>query len=118
MEKIRRGVFETNSSSTHSITMCMKSDFDRWKNGEVFRCEWGDKEWLTREEALERLRTDKYSPIEHPEDLDEDQLLEKLYDDGVYTYDTYWNEYLEGFEDEFTTPNGDTVIAFGQYGHD
>ena len=34
--QIRRGVFETNSSSTHSITMCMKSDYDRWSNGEGF----------------------------------------------------------------------------------
>ena len=27
--QVRRGVFETNSSSVHSITMCMKSDFDK-----------------------------------------------------------------------------------------
>lgn len=34
--QVRREVFETNSSSTHSITMCMKSDYDRWNNGEIF----------------------------------------------------------------------------------
>ena len=33
--QIRRGVFETNSSSTHSLTMCLKSDYDRWNRGEV-----------------------------------------------------------------------------------
>ena len=33
--QIRKGVFETNSSSTHSLVMCLKSDFDRWNNGEV-----------------------------------------------------------------------------------
>lgn len=34
-KQIRRGVFETNSSSVHSITMCTRSDFDRWKDGEL-----------------------------------------------------------------------------------
>lgn len=33
---VRRGTFETNSSSTHSITMCSKSEFDKWKNGEIY----------------------------------------------------------------------------------
>ena len=32
--QIRRGVFETNSSSTHSITLMMKKDYDRWQKGE------------------------------------------------------------------------------------
>ena len=31
--QIRKGVFETNSSSTHSLTICLKSDFDRWNRG-------------------------------------------------------------------------------------
>ena len=38
MRLIRRGAFETNSSSTHSITMCKESDFDKWKNGELYFC--------------------------------------------------------------------------------
>lgn len=38
MKIIRRGTFETNSSSTHSITMCKESDFDKWKNGELYYC--------------------------------------------------------------------------------
>ena len=36
MRLIRRNTFETNSSSTHSITMCTESDFDKWKNGELY----------------------------------------------------------------------------------
>ena len=32
---IRRGVFETNSSSTHSMTIVAKEDFDKWKKGEL-----------------------------------------------------------------------------------
>lgn len=33
--RIRCGVFETNSSSTHSICICTKEDYDKWKNGEM-----------------------------------------------------------------------------------
>ena len=32
--QIRRGVFETNSSSVHSITMCSSDEYDKWTKGE------------------------------------------------------------------------------------
>ena len=34
--QVRQGVFETNSSPTHTLTICSKDDFDKWKHGEVF----------------------------------------------------------------------------------
>lgn len=33
---IRNGVFETNSSSTHCLSMCEKSEFEKWVNGELY----------------------------------------------------------------------------------
>lgn len=33
MLNIRRNTFETNSSSTHSMVIAMKDDFDKWVNG-------------------------------------------------------------------------------------
>lgn len=52
MKLVRRGTFETNSSSTHSITMCKESDFDKWKNGEMYFCqdngEFYDEEGRTK----------------------------------------------------------------------
>jgi len=33
---IRRGVFETNSSSTHSITILSQKDYDKWRNEDLF----------------------------------------------------------------------------------
>lgn len=33
--KIRRGVFETNSSSVHSLVMCTDDDYYKWKKGEI-----------------------------------------------------------------------------------
>ena len=34
--QIRCGVFETNSSSVHSLTMCMESDYNRWSRENLF----------------------------------------------------------------------------------
>ena len=53
--QIRRGVFETNSSSVHSITMCTGSDFDRWTDGELLFWE-DEKKFGTREEIIENLK--------------------------------------------------------------
>lgn len=33
--QIRSGVFETNSSAVHAITMCMKNEYNKWENGEL-----------------------------------------------------------------------------------
>lgn len=35
MKIVRRGTFETNSSSTHSITICKKDEYDRFAEGEL-----------------------------------------------------------------------------------
>lgn len=34
--QIRMGVWETNSSLCHSLTMCTKEQFEKWKNGEIW----------------------------------------------------------------------------------
>lgn len=36
MKYIRRGTFETNSSSCHSITLASKKDYDMWADEEAF----------------------------------------------------------------------------------
>lgn len=36
MKTIRIGTFETNSSSTHSLTMCMKDEYEAWTRGEIY----------------------------------------------------------------------------------
>ena len=38
MIQIRKNVFETNSSSTHSLVMAVKSEFDKWEAGEYYYC--------------------------------------------------------------------------------
>lgn len=127
MKQTRYGVFETNSSSTHSITMCMKEDYDKWVNGETYLNEgrgwcsyskYKDKQFVTKEEAIDIITNNKYPPANLITCMDDDELIECFRENEIYTIENYENEYLENFEAKFTTPNGDAVVAFGQYGYD
>ena len=42
--QIRQGVFETNSSSEHSLAVVAYNDYERWKNGELVARSLGRKE--------------------------------------------------------------------------
>ena len=117
LRQIRRGVFETNSSSTHSITMCLKK-YDKWEIGEMYL---HDDVLVTKEEAIEELKNNKWFNQRNPDFnfTDEEAVNEILADYEYYTSKQYWDdEYLETFEDTYTTPRGDVVVAFGKYGHD
>ena len=129
--QIRRGVFETNSSSVHSLTMCMESDYNRWSRENLFLY-IGSGWWYpdnnkpeknhfyTREEAIEFEKTDKYVR-EDVNWTDEEEVNEILHDNEFYDYEYFWNEYCEYYEtfkETTTTPNGERVVAFGYYGHD
>ena len=127
MIQIRNGVFETNSSSTHSLVMCMKNDYDKWVNREVYlnnEAGWSsysgykNKQFVTKEEAIDIITNNKYPPDIDLFTMNNDELEEYFKDNEIYTFDNYDNDYLESFTEEFTTPNGDTVVSFGQYGYD
>lgn len=119
--QIRRNVFETNSSSTHSLTMMMKSDYERWHNEELYLYEggWGwefnqpvKNNLYTRDEAVEFAKSHRYYK-------DEKELNnEILRDMGFISWDEKYDEYFESFYEEFTTPSGETIVAFGEYGYD
>lgn len=123
MKQIRRGVFETNSSSVHSITMCMKSDFDKWKNGELYWARWDDK-FVTKEfveKDIEEWREEfcKIEPdyVQGDEEWEE-QFFEYINDDkNYYTYDEFNDVEYETYVDSFKTPSGEEVVSFGYYGN-
>jgi hypothetical protein len=119
--QIRRGVFETNSSSTHSLTMMMKSDYDRWQTEQLYLYEggygWKFKEPIknnlyTKDEVMKFAKNNRYYHGE--EEIDN----ETMRDMGFISWDDEGNEYLEGFYEGFTTPSGETIVAFGEYGYD
>ena len=95
--QIRKHVFETNSSMTHALTICTEEEFEKWKNGEVWWNHWN---------------SDEFIPVD--KNMDDDRE-----DEGYLTYGEFEDlEYEEVFEQKYTTPGGETVVAFGYAGHD
>lgn len=95
MKQIRKNVFETNSSSTHSITICTNEEFCMFESGEML--------------------FDTYS-----EELVMKSDVEKTNDE--YRYQTYYqyidDSHLEMYDEHYTSPSGDRIVAFGKYGYD
>ena len=86
MKQIRKGVFETNSSSSHSITICTQREFDEFKLG---------------------LRVLNWSDTLIP-------VSQK--DDDCITYEEWCEENLEKYVEKYQSPHGDKIVAFGTYG--
>lgn len=126
--QIRQSVFETNSSSVHSLTMCLKADWDKWMKEEVLMRKG---KFLETEKAMQENAEDlrKYANCSEEDIkayLDGELTLADLNVSRWYVAE-YWHTpdeddaYLEGsdyegFEKTFTTPSGDEVVAFGYYG--
>lgn len=125
--QIRRNVFETNSSSVHSITMCSKDDFEKWKNSDYyFYLPYGEPYVIgTREEMIELLKSQTWrdgTPVYSDIDWNNEKSVNDLFaEKNILTSDEYfdrYNEYLETFVEYYTTPKGEDVVAFGYYGYD
>lgn len=99
--KIRRNVFETNSSSTHSLTIVTSEDYKDWQDGKCLYNRW-DGEIKTLEE-VEKIK----------------ETQDHFYEDEWQTYEQYEDDWsLEQYSRTFTTPSGDTMVAFGKFGRD
>ena len=122
--KIRKGVFETNSSSTHSITMCNESDYNKWINGDLYLARWGykGKDFISREEYNADLKEyiDDYHKS-YPDEVYEDSELEEDFrsDNGYISYKEWCDDFdYETEKSEFVSEHGDKVIALCYYGND
>lgn len=120
--QIRRGVYETNSSSVHSITMCTGEEYSKWENNEILYWEEEDK-FGTREEIIEELKVRRWysGKLRYPDTNweDEDEVNDIFSDEQIKTYEEFFDdEWYETYFDTYITPNGEKVIAFGYYGHD
>ena len=124
--QIRRGVFESNSSSCHSLTMCTKAEYDEFEKGNMYIEKWGSSKLYTKEELIERFKqmTDwrtkelRYSGVDWSNEEEFNRVLEET---EYCTCEEYWDivsEEYETFEKSYTTPNGETIYSFGYYGHD
>ena len=88
--QIRRGLFETNSSSVHTLTICTLEDYNKFKNGKLFVDAFGDG---------------GLSTVHDEDNLSFAEYEEMLFEDGY-----------EGYLRKFSSPSGDNMMAFGYYG--
>ena len=108
MIQVRRNVFETNSSSTHSITICTEDEYEMWKRGEVYWSRW-DENFVSKKEVEQGFNKNKSRY---------NDFNDYLYEEGLYTFDRYDDIEMETYEEHYKTKSGDEIVAFGYYGYD
>lgn len=143
MIQIRGNVFETNSSSTHSLTIVSKSDYEAWQNNNdiLLHADYDDL-FVPRETVIERVRAidekhagvPNYNPLrdyyeenyiydgykyQNIDDVPEDLVDPYLAGHGYYTVETYGDDCgMHYYSQEYTSEHGDELVAFGYYGCD
>lgn len=120
---VRKGVFETNSSSTHTMIMCTGEEFQKFEDGEMLVNVW-DEELFSYDDITD-LITDDYYKDEFSEsgiDITDKKAVLKWAAkniDDLQDADTFYEgTYYDIFSQSFTTKSGEKVVAFGRYGRD
>lgn len=112
--QIRQGVFETNSSSVHSITICSKDEWDAFERGEMMynkrKCQLIPSEEgnAFNADTIERYKRRGFGEP-NSNDLDCITFDEYCKYNSCYDYEMFRHE---------KNINGVDVIAFGYYGSD
>ena len=131
---IRYNLFETNSSSTHSLVICSRDEFEKWKNGKLFLNTYTHKfksfDFFTDaqlEDAKENYIKTMNEYMKFWQDLTEDErkkyCFQFLKDTGIIdedyeSYDEYMTDTsLETFAEQYTSKSGDNIVVFGRYGY-
>jgi hypothetical protein len=115
MKTIRENIFETNSSSTHSLTILSAEEAKKWMNDE---CYMYDNKCYTLEETLD-IMLDAFPEVTKEEGLHEHRL------DCFDCYPVLYSEWqdllsynLESDIDTYTSKSGDKLTIFSAYGRD
>ena len=109
--QVRESVFETNSSSTHAISICSAEQWDGLKSGEYLINL--DLDILPKDEALEKNAEIRKEAMDQGWDPDE-----AVMEEGYMTYEELYDEYEYEWYNERSTINGVDVVAFGYFGYD
>lgn len=136
MYSIRRNVFETNSSSTHSLIICSDKTYNDWKNEKVVYDRY-DEEFVEAKQPTEldfhkaevMYMENKSDYMKDWKDLTPEMQLAYLKENVMeendpYQYRTYedyrdeMDSMEESFERTYKTEHGDVVHVLGYMGYD
>lgn len=144
MKQIRKNVFETNSSSTHTLAICTEDEYKDWQDGKLLFNKWNEtfvKNSINitkqdRKEAEERYTLYKGKYYKDWSELTEAEREEYTYnyiaqqrrqeksfsfkEDGL-TYQEFMqdcsNGGLETETSRYTSPSGDKLVITCAYGY-
>lgn len=122
MRVVRLSVFETNSSSTHSMVIVTPEEFKQWKNGDIMKYRWEDK-FVSREECekiISEIKQDiavKYKCS--VEDIETYELISEYDEDIPLDFEQYDDaKDLEYDINHYTTKNGEDLVIICWFGND
>lgn len=130
MRNIRFGIYETASSAVHALIMCSGKEYEELEHEELLITGYnngvGSNLLIPRQEALILFRRyymnnkdwmDTDYSIESLDGIPDDQLIEMMSaEDFAFTLDNFGDDCGEPYEEFYTTPKGETVVAFGYVG--
>lgn len=104
--QIRHGVFETNSSSIHSLTICPLGDFNAFRKGDLVV-----EVNSIQSSRWNLVRTDSVAP--------EKVYSATNYDDDIYNYEyATFDAIMENAESSLFETIGDEWMVISMYSYD
>ena len=144
MKQIRKNVFETNSSSTHTLAICTEDEYKDWKDGKLLFNKWHEtfvknSIKITKQDREEAQRCYTQYKGKYYKDwfeLTDEEREEYIYnhiaqqrrqektfsfeEDGL-TYQEFMqncsNDGLETETSHYTSPSGDKLVITCAYGY-
>ena len=146
MKQIRKNVFETNSSSTHTLAICTEDEYKDWKDGKLLFNKWHEtfvkntivitkqdrkeaekaynigkgkyyKDWSELTDAEKEEYT--YNRIAQLRRQEMNSLFD--YEGSGLTYQEFMqdcsNDGLETDVSHYTSPSGDKLVITCAYGY-
>ena len=144
MKQIRKNVFETNSSSTHTLAICTEDEYKDWQDGKLLFNKWNetfikDSIKITRQDKKEaeeyytRYKRKYYKDWSELTDSEREEYIYKYvanrrrqeknlsFEEDGLTYQEFMqncnNDGLEIETSHYTSPSGDKLVITCAYGY-
>ena len=143
MRQIRRGTFETNSSSTHSITFCSLDSWEKWINGTTLFddntrkflefSELTADDYIEAEKSYNNNKRKYYKDWSELTDSEREEYIYKYvaslrkqekslsFEENGLTYQEFMQDCSsDGLQTEtsyYTSPSGDKLVITCAYGY-
>lgn len=118
MINIRSGVFETNSSSMHSMSIISKEEYNKFKEDNNYYIAIGENKVYSKESLCEYIAKETFSKGMTYRDLmemDKEKFDEIAKDYGYTDYHNFLMASFKIFEYKYRSKSGDDIVMIGYY---